>query len=115
MTRKPKKQKRKSREPKHRTNEVYVGVAWYKTEADWKEVRAFASDPDQLEETYQEWLAVAEKALKDLASAGVVAEKIYLDSKTLKEWCRNCGKENDSQFRAELASILLQERYEHKE
>lgn len=114
MTRKPKKQKKKSRGPKHRTNEIHVGVAWYETEADWKEVRAFASDPDRLEETYQEWLVMAEKILKDLASEGVVAEKINLDAKTLKEWCRNCGKENDGQFRAELASRLLQERHVNK-
>ncbi len=114
MVRKPKKQKKKSGQPKHRMNNVHVGVAWYETEADWKEIRAFAFDPDHLEETYQEWLAGAEKALKEFALRGAVAEKVYLDAKTLKEWCRNSGKVNDASTRAELAAKLLKEKYEQK-
>ncbi len=109
MTKNP---KRKSKQPKYRTKKIRVGVAWYETESEWEEVRAFAADPDRLEETYEEWLSVAEDALKEVASTGVVTEKVYLDAKTLKEWCRNNDKKNDGSARAELASRLIQAKYE---
>jgi len=113
MTRKSKK-KGKSGKPKQPPKDIRIGVAWYESEEEWVKVRASASDPDRLEETYQEWLSVAEKALKDIAAAGVVPEKVALDAETLKEWCRNNEKENDANTRAELASRLLSEKYESR-
>lgn len=114
MTRKRKKQKGKSGKPRHWTKDVRIGVAWYESEEEWANVRAFAADPGRLEETYQEWLAVAEKALEDIAAAGVVPEKVALDARRLKEWCGSNGRENDASTRAELASRLLSEKYERR-
>ncbi len=55
-----------------------VGVAWC-TRAQWAAVRAVAIDPDDLEASYEDWVAMAERALQKLAQTGLRLEKVMIN------------------------------------
>ncbi len=42
-----------------------VGIAWYEAEQ-WSRLLEISADRDELEETYQEWVRDAERAIKEL-------------------------------------------------
>ena len=92
-------------------DEMRVGVAWY-AEAEWGRLRQMAADPDVLESTYAEWLQVAEKGLRDLAAAGVLAERIHVKVADLQRWCEQEGRQLDGSARSDFAAELLRRRYE---
>ena len=60
-----KRRKKKRREPVL----LRTGVAWYRPEQ-WERLRDIVPDPEALEETYEEWLAMATRALSRLAEQG---------------------------------------------
>ena len=68
------------------TNSV-TGVAWYRRE-DWSRLREIASDRTNLDDSYEAWLAGAQKTLLDLAIAGVAARRVSVDIEALVRWCR---------------------------
>lgn len=88
-----------------------VGVAWY-SEAEWQRLRQVAADPDALDATYADWLKGAEKTLRDLAAAGIVAERVDVTVTELRQWCEQQGRRLDGTARSEFASELLRRRYE---
>ena len=57
------------RRPKAGRNSLRVGVGWY-TEDEWVRVKSAAVDPERFEDTYGEWLEMAECALADLRAIG---------------------------------------------
>jgi len=61
------------------TNSV-TGVAWYRRE-DWSRLREIASDRTKLDDTYEAWLAGAQKTLLELAVAGVAARRVTSTSR----------------------------------
>ena len=67
---------------------VVLGFAWYRPEQ-WSLLRALAADPDELEETHEEWLAVATKGIADLRRTGAVVKKLDVDVQELAQWCRD--------------------------
>lgn len=92
--------------------QVRIGVAWY-TSDQWRAVRDSAADPERLEDSYEEWVTVAEEALKQIAAAGVIPERVYLDAEEFSEWCRSAGRKNEASVRAQYASVLLREKYQN--
>jgi hypothetical protein len=92
--------------------QVRIGVAWY-TSDQWRAIRDSAADPERLEDTYEEWVTVAEEALKQIAAAGVIPEKVYLDAEEFHEWCRSTGRGNEASARAQYASVLLRDKYQN--
>ena len=56
-----------------------VGVAWY-TREQWAAVRAVASDPENLEATYEAWVTMAEHALQELRQTGLRLEKVPIEA-----------------------------------
>ena len=91
------------RRPKTDSSKLAVGVGWY-TEDNWTKVKTAATDPDRFEETYQEWIEMAEKALREIRLAGVNAEKVLINSEELLAWCIAHNKANDAASRAEFVS-----------
>jgi hypothetical protein len=85
-----------------------VGVAWY-TREQWAAVRAVAIDPDNLEATYEDWVAMAERALQELAQTGMRLEKVTIDSQALLAWCQREGRPVDAEARAAFAAELLRQ------
>jgi hypothetical protein len=88
-----------------------VGIAWY-FEDEWQSLRESAADPEVLEPTYQEWLQVFEKGLRDLADAGVVAERVEVRVVALREWGLKHHRALDGAARSEFVAELLRSRYE---
>ena len=80
-----------------------VGVGWY-TEEEWAKVKAAAADPERFEETYSEWVQVAEEALAKLRASGVSAGKSYVKAEKLLAWCLAHNKRNDGAARAQFVA-----------
>ena len=87
------------------TNSV-TGVAWYRRE-DWSRLREIASDRTNLDDSYEAWLAGAQKTLLDLAIAGVAARRVSVDIEALVRWCRAEGRPVDSAARAAVVADQL--------
>jgi hypothetical protein len=72
----------KSGKDKGRELEVIGGVAWYRPEH-WARLLAVSVDRDSLEESHEEWLRLAEKAMFDLKRTGISPRKVTID---VEEW-----------------------------
>jgi hypothetical protein len=88
-----------------------VGIAWYFAE-EWQSLRDSAADRDVLETTYEEWVQVFEKGLRDLAAAGVAAERVEVRVADLRTWCLKHNRRLDGAARSEFVAQLLRSRYE---
>jgi hypothetical protein len=72
-----------------------TGIAWYRAE-DWQRLRDIAVDPELLARTYHEWVGIAERAINELESRGVLIERVPVDAEELIAWCRREGRPIDS-------------------
>ena len=90
---------------------MVVGVAWYSREQ-WARLREVASDPDSLENTYDEWITVARSTLRELAKAGAVAEKIDVDVEEIVAWCNKHGRPIDGAARSHFAAERLRQKHQ---
>jgi len=89
--------------------EVVVGIAWYQPKQ-WQRVRDISTDADDLEDTYEEWLRLAEQKLAELTAAGLRAERVDIDSEQLIFWCNERGLEVNGRARSLYAAEKLHER-----
>ena len=87
------------------TNAV-TGVAWYRRE-DWSRLREIASDRANLDDSYEAWLAGAQKTLLELAVAGVAARRVNVDVEALVQRCRAERRPVDSAARAAFVADQL--------
>jgi hypothetical protein len=86
-----------------------VAVAWY-TSSEWSRVKAAAADPERFEDSFEEWLVIAEDALVKLRSGGMSAERFFVNADELAKWCVENRLENNSSARARYVSEQLQAR-----
>jgi len=89
-------------------DEMVIAIVWYRPEQ-WQRVRDIATDSDELEASYIEWLKVAEEKLKELRRSGLRVEKVDVDSEKLILWCNERGLENNGQARSQYAAERLSE------
>ena len=98
--------------PMTETNEskqkMVVGFAWYRP-AQWQRVRDTSSDADDLEDTYEEWLRLAEQKLTELKAGGLRVEKVDVDSEQLILWCNERGLEMNAQARSRYTAEKLRD------
>ena len=87
---------------------IVVGFAWYRPEQ-WQRVRDISSDAPALEDSYEEWLSLAEQKLKELSSSGMRVEKVDVHSEQLILWCNERHLEVNAQARSRFAAEKLQE------
>ncbi|HLO00247.1 MAG TPA: hypothetical protein VK208_17440 [Pyrinomonadaceae bacterium] len=85
-----------------------VAIVWYRPEQ-WQRVRDIAADSDEFEDSYVEWLGLAEEKAKELKDRGLRVEKVDLDSEKLILWCNERGLENDAKARSLYAAEMLRE------
>lgn len=78
---------------------VELGIAWYRPEQ-WTSLRALATDPEELEQTHAEWLAVVTRSIADLRRTKVVVKKIDVDVHELARWCQDRGQPLNGSSRA---------------
>lgn len=82
---------------------VQVGVTWY-AEDQWQLVKASATDPERFEDTYADWVAMAEDSIRRMRAAGIAAERVPIIASELLAWCLAHGKVNDASARAKFVS-----------
>jgi hypothetical protein len=83
-----------------------TGIAWYRRNQ-WTRLRELAADSDTLEESYDGWLAGAQKALLEMAVNGVRAQRVDVDVEALVRWCQAEGRRLDSAARAAYTALQL--------
>jgi hypothetical protein len=89
-------------------DQVVIAVVWYRPEQ-WQRVRDVATDSEELEATYTEWLQQAEEKLAALKRTGLRVEKVDVDSEKLILWCNERGLENNGEARTQYAAQRLSE------
>jgi hypothetical protein len=89
-------------------DEMVVAIVWYRPEQ-WQRVRDVATDAEELEMSYAEWLQVAEARFKEIQSNGFRVEKVDVDGEKLILWCNERGLENDGKARSRYAAEKLSE------
>jgi len=63
-----------------------AGIAWFR--ADSGKLTSFSVHRcDELERTYEEWVAIAEKTVQRPREQGVFARKVDVDVNELQAWC----------------------------
>jgi len=77
-------------------------MVWYKEE-DWDTLNKLFTDSHLLPKSYADWLSRAEAMVKTVENSGDVVMKVYIDPETFPAWCKEKGREMDSESRAELA------------
>jgi hypothetical protein len=88
-----------------------TGIAWYHREQ-WPLLRKEAADPEVLEETYEDWLSIAERSVLDMAQEGVRTERVEVDVQELLTWCRTNNRPLDGKARAEFTTRQLRRKHE---
>ncbi len=85
-----------------------VGIGWY-TPREWAEVRRTAVDPDRLENTFEEWEAMAEEALVRLQvqDDAFIFRRVPINAAALARWCLAEGRENNGAARAAFTATQL--------
>jgi hypothetical protein len=92
---------------------IQLGIAWYREEQ-WQLLKSTASDPEIMEETYQEWLQSAKESIKKLKKQGLTPIQVDLDVKDLNDWCRKEGRTPDAASRSEYTAESLRRRAQDK-
>ncbi len=93
--------------------ELVVGIAWYRPDQ-WQRLRDVSSDADELEDTYEEWLRVAEQKVTKLKARGLRVEKVEVDIERLVLWCNELALELNAEARSRYAVEKLRELERHQ-
>ena len=88
-----------------------IGVAWYRREQ-WDHLLEISSDRDELEDTYDEWVAVAERRVKELGQHVYMLCKVDVDVEELVSWCNSQNRPVDGTARTEFVLLKLREQDE---
>ena len=80
-----------------------LGIAWY-SQDQWELLRKVVSDPGNLEDTYEEQLSNAEKALRNYAKPGTTIRRVHIDVEELVDWCSSKNLSVDGESRSRFAA-----------
>ncbi len=83
-------------------------MVWYKEE-DWDTLMELFPDSHLLPPSYKDWISRAEAMKTQVEASGDVVIKVYIDPETFPAWCKDQGKEMNSEARAELAIQVAQQ------
>jgi hypothetical protein len=81
-------------------------VAWYGSEQ-WPRLLELAVDREELEDTHEEWLRLAEKAMFDLRRVGFHPRKVNVNVEELAKWCATKSRPLDGSARSGYVSHQL--------
>ena len=83
-----------------------VGIGWYSS-TQWQQLREIAADPERLEETYQEWLVVADQTCQKMEASGISIVKVSVDVQELAAWCSERNLPVDGKSRAQYVVEVM--------
>jgi hypothetical protein len=91
----------------HKPNAI-VGIAWYRPDQ-WNALKAFCDDRDNMDPTYEIWQEGAQKAMRQLRSAGQRVVSIDFDLDEFKMWCSANSKSPNASSRSEFTVFKTRE------
>lgn len=100
-------EKRRNQEVKD-SDPMVMGVAWYLPDQ-WDRLLEISADRTELENTYDEWKAVAEENLVNLSRHGYKLRKVHIDVEELLIWCNSQNRAVDGDARTEFTVMKLSE------
>ena len=89
-------------------NVYRIGLAWFRSEQ-WDRLLEVSDDRDHLEETFEEWVDVAQQKYDELKNLGYDIKKVDVDVEELVRWCLARDRPVDGEARSEFAIDKLQE------
>jgi len=98
--------KRMKTKKKNDELELVMGVCWY-TPEEFIKMKQIASDKNRFEDTFKEWLEVAEKTLNDLKKREVNPRKVFVKTGSFRWWCENNSLAPDGTIRPKRMIRLL--------
>ena len=84
---------------------VQIAFCWFQ-EDEWTALKKI--DPDSMDNSYDEWLKGANKAINSFQTQGSVVKKVTIRVSDLIAWCNERSLNPDSQSRSQYAVYLLQ-------
>ena len=95
--------KNKNKKKKFSKSSIVTGVAWYRS-SQWDRLREVSEDSDKLENTYEEWLAMAEDFMKNFNTPGIKLVKVDIDVEELINWCSINNQPINSETRSDFTA-----------
>ncbi|MEM7536783.1 MAG: hypothetical protein AAF639_31680 [Chloroflexota bacterium] len=92
-------------------NKIGPGIAWY-SEEDWHRLKQIAVDADELDDTYEDWVANVESAIKQFKMQGLHATKTPVSLAYIELWCEKNNRPLDGAARAAYVTEQLHKRDE---
>lgn len=86
---------------------VPAGIAWYKSEDDYKKLLKIFEDAANLPDTYQEWLNGAKQGIKEMAAKGYTLEPVNIDPETFPDWCASRGLNINAEARIAFVNFTV--------
>lgn len=83
-----------------------VGAAWYRSDQ-WDRLKEVSEDRADMEETWEEWICTAEKALRDFRAKGIQVGKVDVDVEELVRWCQSKQQPVNAASRSAFAAEKL--------
>lgn len=84
-----------------------VGIPWY-TERSWKKMKEISDDQENFHNSYQVWLAHADKSVVILTNRNKPFERLNIDPVSYSWWCENQAIARDKESRRSYIQYLLQ-------
>jgi hypothetical protein len=100
---------KRSKRPTQTKPSMVLGFAWYR-EQDWPRVKRQFPDADELHDSYAEWLASAQAAMRTIRRSGTRAEPFVINLDDFLGWCAIRGREPDAKSRSEYVAEKLSAR-----
>jgi hypothetical protein len=84
---------------------ILIAVAWYDA-AQWARLKQVAEDPDELDDTYEEWQQGAEYIEREFMGRGLEVRRVPIDVDALVAWCRQHNKPVVADSRVEYTTEI---------
>ncbi len=89
--------------------DAVVGIPWY-SERSWKKMKEISTDQDNFHDSYQLWLAHADKSVVILTNRNKPFERLNIDPISYSWWCENQAIKRDKQSRRAYIQYLLEKK-----
>lgn len=90
-------------------NQLDIAFCWYQRE-EWEKLKTSATDPEILDDTYEEWISKANSAISQIRVNGNVVVKISINIDEWVSWCKENNYEFNASARSEFAVDKLRSR-----
>jgi hypothetical protein len=100
---------KRSNRPTQTEPSMALEIAWYR-EQDWPRLKRQFPDADELHDSYAEWLASAQAAMRTIRRNGARAAPFIVDLNDLFGRCAIRGRDPDANSRSEYVAERLSAR-----